>query len=75
MSTSPTGVNPVSLAITLALQALSYVLTLIAQLKSDSGATDDAINAAALTVCGTNDALYEQMIMALKTPTSTPPAS
>ena len=59
-------------ALTLALQALSYVLNLIAQLKSDSGATDDEVNAAAQTICGENDALYQQMVAALTAP---PPAS
>ena len=55
-------------AITLALQALSYVINLIAQLKADAAATDDQINAAALTICAGNDTLYAQMKAALTTP-------
>ena len=57
-------------AIPLALQLLQYVLGLIAQLKADAGLSDDQINAQAQAVCAGNDALYQQMVAALKTPPS-----
>ena len=50
----------------LALLALQAVLNVIAQIKSTSGLTDDAILAQAKAISGSNDQLYQTLVTALK---------
>lgn len=56
-----------------ALLALKAVLGVIAEVKGQSGLTDDQILAQAQTLAGDNDQLYATLTAALKGPTS--PAS
>lgn len=55
--------------VNLALLALQGVLALIAEVKAQSGLSDDQILAAAKTASAGNDTLYAAMVAAL-----TPPA-
>lgn len=57
----------------LALMALQAVLNVIAEIRSTSGLTDDAILAQAQALDGANDTLYSTLQAALKG--STPPAA
>lgn len=52
-------------AVNLALTLLQAVLNLIAEIKSQSGATDDAILAQAQQLTAGNDAAYAALIAAL----------
>jgi hypothetical protein len=60
--------------VNLALAVLNQVLAMIAQIKGQSGLTDDQILAEAQKVTAGNDAAYQALVAALKA-SPTPPAA
>ena len=65
--------NPTA-AVNLSLIALQAVLNLIAELKTQSGMSDDVILAQAQQISGANDTLFTTLQAALKGATPPPPA-
>jgi hypothetical protein len=64
-------VDPITI-VNLALDALTSVLNIIAEIKGTAGLTDAQVGAAALTAAGGNDTLYAQLMATLGLPI--PPA-
>jgi hypothetical protein len=66
-----------NLLIQLALGGLNAIVSLIAEIKSQHGLTDDQIAAEVQKLTGDNDTMYQQMIaaLALKPSPSAPPAA